>query len=153
MAAFEQGSSSLLLNIYGPLPVKFRGTTYAFPISIWVPREYPREPTIQFVTPTKEMVIRPGQHVSGEGRIYHPYLSGWRDDVSQPFDVFPLHLPSAKILVLILEPADLDYLRAHLHYPSHFCKGAAFDSPAKINAFSSDSAPTQWGSSTPSTST
>lgn len=28
------------------------------------------------------MVVRPGQYVSGEGKIYHPYLAGWRDDVS-----------------------------------------------------------------------
>ena len=37
---------------------------------------------IGFVTPTKDMAVRPGQYVSGEGRIYHPYLAGWRDDVS-----------------------------------------------------------------------
>ena len=35
-----------------------------------------------FATPTKNMVVRAGQYVSGEGRIYHPYLAGWRDDVS-----------------------------------------------------------------------
>ena len=80
--AFEQGSSSLLLNLYGSLPVSFRGTTYAFPISIWVPREYPHVAPMQFVTPTKEMLVRPGQHVSADGRIYHPYLANWRNDVS-----------------------------------------------------------------------
>ena len=37
---------------------------------------------VGFVTPTKDMSVRPGQYVSGEGRIYHPYLAGWRDDVS-----------------------------------------------------------------------
>lgn len=33
------------------------------------------------------MAVRPGQYVSGEGRVYHPYLAGWREDVSefQPF--------------------------------------------------------------------
>ena len=35
-----------------------------------------------FVIPMKNMAVRPGQHVSGEGRIYHPYLAEWRDDVS-----------------------------------------------------------------------
>ena len=53
-----------------------------FPISIWMPQEYPRETPMVFVTPTKTMAIRPGQYVSGEGRVYHPYLAGWRDDVS-----------------------------------------------------------------------
>lgn len=28
------------------------------------------------------MVIRVGQYVSGEGRIYHPFLANWREDVS-----------------------------------------------------------------------
>jgi hypothetical protein len=34
-----------------------------------------------FVTPTKDMAVRAGQYVSGEGRIYHPYLASWRPDV------------------------------------------------------------------------
>jgi ESCRT-I complex subunit TSG101 len=37
-----------------------------------------------FVIPTQDMVVRPGQHVSGEGRVYHHYLAHWADawDVS-----------------------------------------------------------------------
>lgn len=54
-----------------------------FPISIWVPQEYPKAPPMTFITPTPNMLIRPGQSVSVEGRIYHPYLAGWRDDVSR----------------------------------------------------------------------
>ena len=40
-----------------------------------------------YVTPTPTMMVRAGQHVSGEGRVYHPYLAGWGDfwDVSGPF--------------------------------------------------------------------
>ena len=53
-----------------------------FPISIWIPQEYPAAPPMGFVTPTKSMAVRPGQHVTGEGRIYHPYLAEWREDVS-----------------------------------------------------------------------
>lgn len=34
------------------------------------------------------MSVRPGQHVSGEGRIYHPYLATWREDVSE-FPILP----------------------------------------------------------------
>lgn len=79
---YENGQSSLLLNLQGTLPVSFRGTTYAFPISVWVPQEYPNVEPVGFVTPTKDMAVRPGQYVSGEGRIYHPYLAGWRDDSS-----------------------------------------------------------------------
>ncbi|MCJ1472698.1 hypothetical protein MMC13_001347 [Lambiella insularis] len=79
---FENGRSSLLLHITGTLPVLFRGTTYSFPISLWVPHVYPSEGPIVYVTPTREMVVRPGQYVSGEGRIYHPYLANWRADRS-----------------------------------------------------------------------
>ena len=60
-----------------------------FPLSIWVPHGYPREVPLAFVTPTKEMAVRPGQHVSGEGRIYHPYLAGWRPEVSRALHIKP----------------------------------------------------------------
>ena len=53
-----------------------------FPVTIWVPHAYPRESPILYVTPTKDMAVRPGQYVSGEGRVYHPYLASWREDVS-----------------------------------------------------------------------
>lgn len=81
--AYEHGQSALLLNLVGTLPVNFRGTTYMFPLSIWIPHEYPRAVPIHFVTPTRNMAVRSGQYVSGEGRIYHPYLAGWREDVSE----------------------------------------------------------------------
>ncbi|KAL5628856.1 hypothetical protein BROUX41_002247 [Berkeleyomyces rouxiae] len=74
---FPTGASALMLNIYGTVPVVFRGHTYYFPISIWVPHAYPREPPIVYVTPTSKMVVRPGQHVDPQGQVYHPYLSGW----------------------------------------------------------------------------
>ena len=32
-----------------------------------------------YVTPTEDMIIRPGQHVAGDGRIYHPYLAHWKE--------------------------------------------------------------------------
>lgn len=30
-----------------------------------------------FVNPSRGMGIRPGNHVDGNGRCYHPYLTGW----------------------------------------------------------------------------
>ncbi|KKA28020.1 hypothetical protein TD95_003704 [Thielaviopsis punctulata] len=74
---FSNGASALMLNIYGTIPVVFRGHTYYFPISVWVPHAYPREPPIVYVTPTPKMVVRPGQYVDPQGQVYHPYLSGW----------------------------------------------------------------------------
>ncbi|KAF1815539.1 UEV-domain-containing protein [Eremomyces bilateralis CBS 781.70] len=74
---FEDGSSSVLLLVSGTLPVLFRGTTYRFPVALWVPYAYPREPPFAYVTPTGDMAVRRGQHVDVDGRIYHPYLAQW----------------------------------------------------------------------------
>ncbi|KAI0018631.1 UEV domain-containing protein [Xylariomycetidae sp. FL0641] len=76
---FDNGVSALLLHLSGTLPVVFRGTTYRFPISLWIPHAYPREAPIGYVTPTDTMTVRPGQHVDPQGRIYHPYLVGWAE--------------------------------------------------------------------------
>ncbi|KAL5333508.1 UEV domain-containing protein [Aspergillus crustosus] len=73
----ENGLSALLLQLSGTLPVTYRGTIYKFPISLWIPNTYPREPPIAYVTPTQDMAIRAGQHVTLEGRIYHHYLAHW----------------------------------------------------------------------------
>jgi ESCRT-I complex subunit TSG101 len=86
-SAYENGASALLLILSGTLPVTFRGATYGFPVAIWVPYAYPREPPIVYITPSQDMVVRPGQHVSGDGRVYHPYLAQW----SQYWDVRMLY--------------------------------------------------------------
>ena len=82
--AYENGASALLLQLSGTLPVNFRGTTYRFPIALWVQHGYPQEAPLVYVTPTEGMAVRPGQHVDPQGRIYHPYLVGWAEfwDVS-----------------------------------------------------------------------
>ncbi|KAL7792593.1 UEV domain-containing protein [Trichoderma ceciliae] len=74
---FPNGASALLLHLTGTIPVLFRGTTYRFPVSIWVPHAYPREAPLAYVTPTETMMVRPGQHVDPQGQVYHPYLAGW----------------------------------------------------------------------------
>ncbi|KAK7509687.1 ESCRT-I component [Phyllosticta citriasiana] len=74
---YENGSPALLLLLSGTIPVQFRGAVYRFPIALWVPHAYPREPPLVYVTPSQDMLVRPGQHVSSDGRVYHPYLSGW----------------------------------------------------------------------------
>ncbi|KAI9767808.1 MAG: hypothetical protein M1840_005489 [Geoglossum simile] len=76
---YETGQPALLVVLSGTLPVNFRGTTYRFPLSIWVPHAYPREAPMVYVTPTGEIVVRPGQHVGGDGRCYHPYLANWAE--------------------------------------------------------------------------
>ncbi|KAG0153588.1 tumor susceptibility protein [Penicillium digitatum] len=76
---YETGFSALLLHLVGTLPVTFRGTTYRFPIALWIPNTYPREPPIAYVTPTQEMTILVGQHVTLEGQVYHHYLAHWAE--------------------------------------------------------------------------
>ncbi|KAM0694681.1 hypothetical protein Q7P36_005037 [Cladosporium allicinum] len=74
---YENGGSALLLTASGTLPVDFRGATYRFPIKLWIPQAYPQESPIVYVTPGRDMLVRPGQHVGVEGRVYHPYLRDW----------------------------------------------------------------------------
>jgi ESCRT-I complex subunit TSG101 len=48
-------------------------------MELWIPHTYPYEPPIAYITPTSDMLVRPGRYVSGEGRIYHPYLAHWAE--------------------------------------------------------------------------
>ncbi|KAM4065917.1 UEV domain-containing protein [Hirsutella rhossiliensis] len=81
---FSNGTNALLLHVSGTIPVVFRGSTYRFPLSIWVPHTYPREPPLVYVTPTQTMVVRPGQHVDPQGQVYHPYLVRWSEFWDNP---------------------------------------------------------------------
>ncbi|KAL4944281.1 UEV domain-containing protein [Aspergillus oleicola] len=74
---YENGFSALLLQLSGTLPVNYRGTVYKFPVALWIPNTYPREPPIVYVRPTQDMAVRVGQHVTLEGRVYHHYLAHW----------------------------------------------------------------------------
>ncbi|KAJ5707491.1 hypothetical protein N7488_007292 [Penicillium malachiteum] len=76
---YENGFSALLLHLVGTLPVVFRGTTYRFPVALWIPNTYPREPPVVYVTPPQDMTVRVGQHVTLEGRVYHHYLAHWAE--------------------------------------------------------------------------
>ncbi|KAJ5220395.1 hypothetical protein N7468_009599 [Penicillium chermesinum] len=76
---YENGFSCLLLHLVGTLPVVFRGTTYRFPIALWIPNTYPKDPPMVYVTPPQDMAVRPGQHVTLEGRVYHHYLAHWAE--------------------------------------------------------------------------
>jgi hypothetical protein len=67
----------LLLCLSGTLPIEFLGISYQFPIKIWIPHVFPRQPPLVYVTPREGMIVRPGQHVDPQGQVYHPYLSHW----------------------------------------------------------------------------
>jgi len=78
LQAFENGATALLLVLRGTVPVAFRGTSYRYPIAIWIQYGFPQDAPIVFVSPTQDMVVRPGQHVSVDGRVYHPYIASWQ---------------------------------------------------------------------------
>ncbi|GAB7340498.1 hypothetical protein MBLNU457_6920t1 [Dothideomycetes sp. NU457] len=83
---YEDGHSALLLCLNGTLPVEFRGAQYRFPIEIWIPQEYGTRgiAIVGYIRPEAakdgtagNLVVRPGQHVALDGKIYHPYLRDW----------------------------------------------------------------------------
>lgn len=85
---YENGHAALLLCLTGSISVTFRGTPYRYPLDIWLPEGY-GEPGVAvqcFVRCTDGTVIRPGQHVAHDGKIYHPYLSAWNHN-PQPSSV------------------------------------------------------------------
>ncbi|GAO47473.1 UEV-domain-containing protein [Saitoella complicata NRRL Y-17804] len=74
---FDNGHSALLLCLRGNLPISFRGGNYNIPVAVWLPQSYPREAPLVFVEPTAGMMVRRGNYVDGEGRVYHPCLAHW----------------------------------------------------------------------------
>lgn len=71
------GQSSLLLQLYGTLPIQYRNATYNIPVQIWVTRAYPREPPIAFVTPTSTMLVRKTEDVELDGEVQTEYAKQW----------------------------------------------------------------------------
>lgn len=83
---YEDGHTSLLLSLFGTIPVDFRGAQYRYPVEIWIPQEYGAisaglmcyvKPDMGRESAVSRMIVRPGQHVAMDGRVYHPYLRDW----------------------------------------------------------------------------
>lgn len=74
----NDGQTHKLLRLAGVVPIVFNRNAYNIPVTIWIPEVYPRAPPTCFVTPTKDMRIKPQhRHVDAQGMIYLPYLSSW----------------------------------------------------------------------------
>ncbi len=72
------GTSELLVKIEGVVPIHFRGNTYNIPVNLWIPSQYPQKEPTCYVTPTKDMIIKPGHtNVDQNGLIRFPYLQDW----------------------------------------------------------------------------
>ncbi|KAJ1954213.1 suppressor protein stp22 of temperature-sensitive alpha-factor receptor and arginine permease, partial [Dispira parvispora] len=74
---YPSGERAPTLCTFGTLPVKFQGTVYQFPVSLWYPVQYPEKPPIVQVVPTSNMVVSPGKCVDATGIVQHPYLRQW----------------------------------------------------------------------------
>lgn len=116
--AYETGFSALLLHLVGTLPVTFRGTTYRFPIALWIPNTYPREPPIAYVTPTQEMTVRVGQHVTLEGQVYHHYLAHW----AEAWDVSARKTWVDRPLTIVF--TEIYHRRSSFYSSGYICQGA-----------------------------
>jgi hypothetical protein len=77
LVAFDSGLTALLLLLHGTIPITYRGATYHIPIHVWIPLEYPRNPPLAFVVPTKEMGVRKGREVEPGGRVTEEVVNEW----------------------------------------------------------------------------
>jgi ESCRT-I complex subunit TSG101 len=74
------GKKKQLLQLYGTIPIYFKGAKYNIPMNFFIPETYPQHAPISFVSPTDNMIIKPKhRHVDIQGRCYSPYLSRWNN--------------------------------------------------------------------------
>lgn len=74
----NDGRSLSLLQLEGTIPMWYRNVKYNIPLSLWLPDLFPRTPPLVFVTPTRDMIIRPHHaHVDSSGSVDIPYLREW----------------------------------------------------------------------------
>lgn len=75
--------SNLLLTIFGVIPITYSSVQYNIPVALWIPLRYPFEGPICFIVPTPGMQLRSSSRwVDAAGRILHPMLSFWKDDMN-----------------------------------------------------------------------
>ncbi|WOK92849.1 hypothetical protein Cni_G01541 [Canna indica] len=77
----DDGRSAHLLQAEGTFPIVYRGATYNLPVAIWLLEPYPRSPPAVFLTPTRDMVVKPGHPLVDPSGLLRatavPYLATW----------------------------------------------------------------------------
>ncbi|XP_020113365.1 protein ELC-like [Ananas comosus] len=74
----NDGRAATLLQAEGTVPIVYSGVVYNIPAVIWLPEPYPRSPPLVFLSPTRDMVIKPHHpHVDRSGLVHVPYLRSW----------------------------------------------------------------------------
>eukprot|EP01135_Chromosphaera_perkinsii_P011272 Nk52_evm53s2367 gene=Nk52_evmTU53s2367 len=71
------GSESMLLQLYGTVPIIYKGQQYNIPVHVWVRDTHPEAPPMIYVVPTHDMLVRAGRHVDTNGCVYLPELHNW----------------------------------------------------------------------------
>uniref|UniRef100_A0A2M4AGB9 Putative vacuolar sorting protein/ubiquitin receptor vps23 n=1 Tax=Anopheles triannulatus TaxID=58253 RepID=A0A2M4AGB9_9DIPT len=87
---FNDGSTKMLLNLHGTIPVKFKGNTYNIPICIWLMDTHPKNAPICYVKPTPDMRIKVSSFVDFNGKIYLPYLHEWNPKNADLLDLIQI---------------------------------------------------------------
>lgn len=75
----NDGRAAHLLQADGTIPIHHAGASYNLPAVIWLPEPYPRSPPLVFLSPTRDMVIKPHHPlVDRSGLVASaPYLRSW----------------------------------------------------------------------------
>ena len=75
----EDGTSELLLCLYGSFELNDSSSIPAIPILIWIPKQYPLVPPIPYIdlANLNSNKIRIGEHIDSEGKIYLPIFQHW----------------------------------------------------------------------------
>ena len=79
---FNDGANRDMINIFGTIPVPYKGQNYNIPVSLWLLETHPYHAPICYVKPTSDMQIKVSQHVDQSGKIYLPYLHEWNHSKS-----------------------------------------------------------------------
>lgn len=74
----NDGRTVQLLRADGTIPIYYQGVKYNIPVKLHLPEGFPRAAPICYVTPTPNMIIKPGHAiVDGSGLVRDPYSHRW----------------------------------------------------------------------------
>ncbi|ACO61715.1 predicted protein [Micromonas commoda] len=74
----NDGRTVHLLRAEGTIPIYYMGVKYNIPLKMFLPEAFPHAQPICYVTPTSNMIIKPGHScVDGSGLVRSPYGDRW----------------------------------------------------------------------------
>ncbi|KAK1661933.1 hypothetical protein QYE76_050092 [Lolium multiflorum] len=75
----NDGRAAHLLQADGTIPMTHGGHVYNLPAVIWLPEPYPRAPPLVFLSPTRDMLIKPNHPLVDRSGLVAgaPYLRSW----------------------------------------------------------------------------